>query len=398
MRFFEHMGNTIAERWAIKHFDMKYFPGIAAQVLVQQDPATNVDCDKVLQWVLDSDTIPIQAHLGVGVTPGITVFNHSLFYIEVHFWKGDIVGMIAHDHSFAAAYAPLKGKRLEVSYTFESVERVQIGLELGRLKKNNPEMLKPGDVKSFTSGRACIHEFCRIEEPSVTLIVRTHHTGTPQGWTYLPPHISFAGHLNRTKGAAEQGKRQRVSDILNFKMWELGEEFHNFFQQFLLKSDPTTIFEEILEKRHYYNDKPDLFFILLDSLKQKHRRLIKAFQHTIIEQTRREIIYHLTTKSKSSDCNMVLSSLMVADNPAEIIDLLKQWNPSLSPAELFMNSLKDINEDILNIQADKEQGISDSGFQIIQSLMDGTFPHQDLGTVEYRRLKDLNFLNSLFSE
>ena len=70
----------------------------------------------------------------------------------------------------------IHGSSIHSSYEFETKESVNTFTELGDINLDHCELLKVGDVRKILAGREFIHALFHLDQPSATIVVRTHRS------------------------------------------------------------------------------------------------------------------------------------------------------------------------------------------------------------------------------
>lgn len=167
------LGEHVEAEWKLAQFDDDAFPSIAEAALKSAD-LSGYDCAEVASAAVISDDMPAQhdpkAEFG---QPPLTLFagRQSAFFVQLLHWFDGAPDI--HDHTFGGAFAVVQGSSIHTTYAFDSVERVNRALVVGRLTTCAAEVLRTGSIRRIVGGRGFIHSTFHIDSPSVTLVVRT---------------------------------------------------------------------------------------------------------------------------------------------------------------------------------------------------------------------------------
>lgn len=138
-----------------------------------------------LAWLAGAE-LPQQHNLGTGFgQPALTVYRDEDFIVYLLFWFEETVTV--HDHRFAGAFSIIEGQSLQNTYEFEPRDRLWPGLEVGRLRAKEVEVLAPGMVRVIPAGRALVHSNIHFGQPlpTVSLVARTIvKDGAPEQYSY----------------------------------------------------------------------------------------------------------------------------------------------------------------------------------------------------------------------
>jgi hypothetical protein len=185
LRYFETLGERVAQKWRAVNHNESQFPRIAADALRALPPHEHVTGDDVIAWVLDAPRLPSQPglHANFG-QPAVTVFAGEGFYIDVYYWVDATTAI--HQHRFDGAFTVLAGSSLHSAYRFLRAEPINSRTMLGELSLQTSELLAPGDVRPIVAGREFVHALFHLDRPSVSVVVRTHtNVAAGQQWSYV---------------------------------------------------------------------------------------------------------------------------------------------------------------------------------------------------------------------
>ena len=191
MKLFQELGAEIEKIWREQNYNEDQFPSIAADALRRSNLPAKISPWEVIEWTLQQDELPPQkdplANFG---EPPITVFTGPRFFIDVYFWLDGTTQI--HQHSFCGAFQVLIGSSIHSWYEFERTERVNAFTEIGRMELKVCELLEVGDVQEILAGRQYIHSLFHLDQPSVTIVVRTDQSPLhlPQ-FSYHKPSLAL---------------------------------------------------------------------------------------------------------------------------------------------------------------------------------------------------------------
>ena len=202
MELFEKLGAEVEEAWREQNYNEDLFPAIAAEALRRADLPSKLSAWDVITWALEESELPPQkdptANFG---DPPITIFVSPRFYIDVYFWLDGTTAV--HQHGFCGAFQVLLGSSIHSWYEFDRKEAVNSFIETGEMSLKVCELLKVGDVQEIRAGRQYIHALFHLDQPSVTIVVRTEKSPLylPQ-FSYHKPSIAsdpFYEHQTTTR-------------------------------------------------------------------------------------------------------------------------------------------------------------------------------------------------------
>lgn len=184
----------------------------------------------VADWLLELPVLPKQVNLyNVFGEPSISLFNNDKFSVDVYFWRTN--DTIIHSHGFRGAFKVLYGQSLHEEFKVETMDNlgrqttdsVIEGTSLSsdvvssKVLLSKTEILQQGEVRTILPGMDLVHRVLHIDNPTVTLCIRTVNDKELSQWHHLSSGISY---------------RQRNIDELTIKRL--------LYFQFLFQSNPTT--------------------------------------------------------------------------------------------------------------------------------------------------------------
>lgn len=209
-QLFAETGEAINRRWEETDFAWESFPAIAEEFLQDNCPLVHVAPEDLYHWVLTSSQLPKQHDLKASFAqPPITVYCDSRFHIAFLFWTTSTTAI--HQHSFEGAFRVFLGSSIQATYEFTEEERWGAHLLRGRLDMQSLEVLPTGKVCAITYGSSYIHSAYHLDNPSITLIIRTH--GRPQPadaqYNYYPSGLA-------TDPFHKREQLERVKQLLSY--------------------------------------------------------------------------------------------------------------------------------------------------------------------------------------
>ena len=172
MELFRELGAEIEETWRDQNYNEEGFPAIAAEALGRANLPSKVSAWEIIEWTLRQSELPPQKDPGAKFgDPPITLFAGPRFYIDAYFWLGGTTEI--HQHSFWGAFQVLLGSSIHSWYEFDAPESINSFLELGTMRLKTCELLNVGNIQEIRAGRQYIHSLFHLDQPSVTIVVRT---------------------------------------------------------------------------------------------------------------------------------------------------------------------------------------------------------------------------------
>jgi len=185
MQRLTELGNRIRQRWDNKGYAESELPEIAAAALADAQLDRTFDVAEFLGWFARQSSLPEQTFGQFSDFP-LQVFQSDRFYIELLFWTNSTTTI--HQHAFAGAFSVLAGSSVHTEWTFDLQQQLHPEVCVGALAQKKLELLTVGATRLIHPGKALIHSLFHLENPSITLVVRT--PGLPSAmpqWDYCAP-------------------------------------------------------------------------------------------------------------------------------------------------------------------------------------------------------------------
>lgn len=191
IELFGRLGDEIELQWRNADYDELKLPAIARTKLLEHDLPSKLTPWDVLEWTMAQPELPPQADPNANFgDPPITVYSGARFHIDVYFWFTGTTAI--HQHGFSGAFQVLAGSSIHSWYEFTPEDYVNVFMEFGRMELKLCELLEVGAVQEINPGRGYIHSLFHLDDPSVTIVVRTRKSPMflPQ-YSYHKPHLAI---------------------------------------------------------------------------------------------------------------------------------------------------------------------------------------------------------------
>jgi hypothetical protein len=188
---FNQLGNEIESRWLAANYSEFEFPAIAKRALEEFDLPSKTDPWKALEWAMSVRELPPQRDLRASFAqPPVTLYQAARFHIDIYFWFNSTTSL--HQHGFCGAFQVFEGSSLHSWYEFETDEVVNMFTEVGKLDLKVCQILEKGMTQEIWHGRQYIHSLFHLDEPSTTIVVRTHRSPLePPQFNYYKPGLAL---------------------------------------------------------------------------------------------------------------------------------------------------------------------------------------------------------------
>jgi hypothetical protein len=366
MQLFETLGEKIEQLWRDKNYDENLFPEIAAQSLKEANLPGKISAWDVIDWTLQETTLPTQQDVySKFADPPITIYNGPRFHIDVYFWLEGTTAI--HQHAFCGAFQVLHGSSLHSWYEFERSESINILTEIGDINLKLCELLGVGDVQPIWAGKQYIHGLFHLEQPSATIVVRTHKSPMflPQ-YSYHKPFLAidpFFEEPNTIK------KTQAITALIRSKH----PETDKFIARLLETSDFQTSFTILSVVRGYLQsnqidqifnlDTPqNRFDALLEVVKNKHGERGNIFPKVFAHFAKVDEIVRRRSVITDPEHRFFMALLMNVEGKERIFALIKQRFPDAEPLDKVLDWTLDLaNTRVLGLNIPNAIGIEDFG-------------------------------------
>lgn len=186
LNVFKELGANVDRKWRNKNYNKTFFPEIAHNALIASKLNTKINFQEIIALGLHGDPAinQWQENSPFGDLQLIP-YRDNNFYIEILVWKNGSTSI--HDHGFSGAFMVLEGKSINARYKFDVQEEINTNFKIGQLHGEEFEFLHPGDVREIQAGRALIHAVYHLQEPTVSIVVRTYQDD------WVMPQLEYRG-------------------------------------------------------------------------------------------------------------------------------------------------------------------------------------------------------------
>lgn len=377
MELFKKLGAEIETLWRDKNYNEEIFADIAAQGLKQANLPEKVSAWDVIEWTLGETNLPSQKDLPASFgDPPITVYNSPRFHIDVYFWFEGTTAI--HQHGFCGAFQVLLGSSIHSWYEFERHESINTFTEIGTMNLKICEILNVGDVQKIWAGKQYIHALFHLEQPSATIVVRTHKSPLflPQ-FSYHKPFLAvdpFFEEPNTIK------KMQALNALIRAKH----PETDKFIGEWLKTADFQTTFAILSNVRHLFSgnkleqmfnldDSQKRFDALLEIVRERHGERANVFPPVFAHQAKVDEIMRRRAVITEPEHRFFFALLMNVEGKDRIFSLIKERFPDSEPLDKILDWTFDLaNTRVLGLNLPNALGIENFGdldLFILESLL-----------------------------
>jgi len=185
MKPFETLIRRVRRELGKAGTSLRTFPAVATRILEQFDYAWSPEqLDEALgRWLRTSRELPEQVSLhNTFGQPPISLFNNGSVVVDLYLWVGCDTAI--HSHGFRGAFRVLHGRSLQEAFRVKVTRRVAPGVLAFDPGLPNRTILEPGDVRTILPGERLTHRVVHLENPTVTLCVKTINEPGLYQWEY----------------------------------------------------------------------------------------------------------------------------------------------------------------------------------------------------------------------
>lgn len=364
MEIFQNLGAEVENLWRDKNYDETLFPAIAGKVLREANLPEKVSAWEVIEWTLNETNLPDQRDLHGGFgDPPITLYNASRFHVDVYFWLEGTTAV--HQHGFCGAFQVLLGSSIHSWYDFDLQEKINTFTEIGNINLKTVDLLTVGDVQEIAAGREYIHGLFHLDQPSATIVVRTHRSPLhlPQ-FSYHKPFLAldpFFEEPNATK------KLQCITALIRSKH----PETDRLIAEMLEKSDFQTTFQILSTVRGFMqsNQLEQMFNLaapqekfekLLEIAKNRHGERANIFPQVFAYQDKINEIIKRRSFVTDPEHRFFLALLMNLEGREQILSLIKERFPDSDAIDKILDWSFDLAQmRVLGLNIPNALGIAD---------------------------------------
>ncbi len=351
MELFNNLGAEIEVLWRDANYDEALFPEIAAEALKKANLPAEISAWEVIEWTMQQTYLPEQRDLkGSFGDPPITLYNSPRFHIDVYFWLEGTTAI--HQHAFCGAFQVLMGSSIHSWYEFERSEAINTFTEIGDINLKLCELLSEGDVQAINAGKQYIHGLFHLEQPSATIVVRTHKSPMflPQ-FSYHKPYLAidpFFEEANTTK------KMQCVTALIRAKHPRTDE----FIAGWLRTADFQTTFQILSGLRGYLraNQVDRLFNLvapqnrfdaLFEIVRERHGERANIFPKVFEHIDKLDQILRQRNYVTDPEHRFFLALLLNIEGREMIFSLIKERFPDSDPLDKVLDWTFDLAQTLV---------------------------------------------------
>lgn len=379
MEVFQKLGSEVETLWRDKNYSEDLFPAIAEQVLKEFNLPEKVSAWDTISWALGENYLPEQRDLpGRFGDPPITLYNSPRFHIDIYFWLNGTTSI--HQHAFCGAFQVILGSSIHSHYDFDLQEVVNRFTEIGDLNLEGCELLKVGDVRKILAGRDFIHGLFHLDQPSATVVVRTHLSPLhlPQ-FDYRKPFLAIDPFFEEPTAIK---KLQTISMVLRVKH----PEADRMVADLLENADFQTTFTILSNIKHLLGSNHIEHFFqvagtenryekLFEIVRRRHGSLAEMLPKIFDAQEKLNDIITRRNYVTNPEHRFFLALLLNVEGRERILSLVKVRFPEAEPLDKILDWVSELAQTkIMGLNVPNALGIenfNDYDLIILEDLIKG---------------------------
>ena len=288
------LAESLELNWSREHF-----PKMAFDLLSQFKFSLSLEEfeKSIAQWLLQSEKIPDQVNLYNSFgEPPITLFNNEKFAIDLYFWRKN--DTLIHSHAFRGAFRVLFGKSLHEEFSIKITDKVEKDLVCSQVSTRKIEVLNTGEVRTILPGMSLVHRILHLDDPTITLCLRTVDDLELSQWHHLSTGISYE-QRNMTQAT--------IKRILYFQYmyYANAASAKIYLEQMLDQMDVSSqlsLYESLFQNE--FGLEHDVSCLVIDTI---HSRFVESKWFSLYEDHYREVDKHLLEYQASKGSLKILA-------------------------------------------------------------------------------------------
>ena len=340
---FQSLGEQVEKEFRRCNYNDQSFPQIAESALTDWQPDLEFDLKRLGSFLLTT-MIKQQPKSSFSNLP-VTVYRSTEFYIECLIWTGATTSI--HQHAFSGAFRVVMGSSLHSEVEFVEKARVSTLLLIGESRLRHFEQLAVGDVRRITSGRTgLLHSLFHLDQPSVTLVIRTHGEpwAQPQ-YDIYPPTVAAASHVLNEDSRVCLAKR-----IITVLGGLSPEEAIEVWCREVVRLDFPRVFAICMDLREHL-ELPETRERVLAAIRKQHGSLEEHLERCLNEQSRITSLGSCRASISEREIRFFLALLLTATSRADVFRILRDRYPATAPEERCAAFLAEVGDPKLHLTA-----------------------------------------------
>jgi hypothetical protein len=366
IELFTQLGDEVERAWHAADYNEELLPEIAKDALLAADIPSKTDPWAAIAWAMGQAELPPQYDpAGRFGEPPITLYRGPRFHIDIYFWFTATTTL--HQHAFCGAFQVFEGSSLHTWYEFEREHTINVFAETGSLRLKTCQVLTKGMAQEIWPGRRYIHSLYHLDEPSVTIVVRTHGSPLePPQFDYYKP--GFAA--DPTFGTETLTRKLQ---LMNALVRGRRGDADAAFEKLIRESDLHTSFIILSALRAGYGTDPvagalgierdgSKFERLLEIVLQKHGEKAAILRRVFEFRSLQDHFVARRRLSSKPEHRFFFALLLNLDDREHIFDVIRDSYPDEDPVERVLDWIFDLtNTRIAGTENENALGVPDFG-------------------------------------
>lgn len=241
-----------------KNWNLEKFPEQATKLLENYNTELTLKEfeAEIEEWLLSLKKLPTQVNLyNVFGEPALTLFNNGKFAVDIYFWRKN--DTLIHSHGFRGAFKVLFGKSLHEEFIVKDLKKEEEDIYSSNVERRSIEILNTGKVKTIFPGNELVHRILHLDNPTVSLCVRTVDDLELSQWHHLSTGVSY-----RQRNTEHETVKHML--FLQYRFQEdtqLGLKYLNRVLDDMTVSDQLNLYEGLFKDEFGLGEEVSLFII-----------------------------------------------------------------------------------------------------------------------------------------
>lgn len=389
MELFTKLGDEVEQAWRDANYDELQLPAIAKAKLAEHDLPSRLTPWDVLEWAMTRPELPPQADPNASFgDPPITVYTGARFHIDVYFWFQGTTA--THQHAFSGAFQVFAGSSIHSWYRFVEDDHVNVYMKYGRLELKVCELLKVGDVQEIIAGNEYIHSLFHLDDPSVTIVVRTNKSPMylPQ-YSYHKPHVAVDPFFvqnsmtRKIQSTAALLKARRPDADEKIVEMLSGLDIHQTYH--VLSSLRPMLRSDKVKQMFGVENFDERFGRIFAAAQTRHGERADRLLDVFKRQDKLSFVVERRNFVTNPELRFFLAVILNVDGRDNIFKLIKQRFPESDPKEKVLDWTFDLaNTRVMGIEPPNALGIENFGdidIAIFEEMLNGRSAEEINGTL-----------------
>lgn len=263
----------------------------------------------------------------------ITLFRNRNFYIELLCWFTASTSI--HSHGFCGSFKVVAGSSLHTKYRFTPRSTRSGRAIIGELESVDVELLKRNNIRTIHGGSGgLLHSLFHLEEPSISLLIRTHRSPILQPqYNFYPPGLALDSSelsndaevrlLSRMISLCENHKRETLVELLT----DFAADLDFARLSWLALANSATIEENL--------DNDDFWIRAIE----RHGKGAEVLRAACQQQNAKKPLYNLRAVSNDPELRFFLAGLLNAPDRRTLLQLLEKNTGKEAPLQFIARML-----------------------------------------------------------